>query len=197
MIGLPIGAFLAALYHPIFVPFAGGMPVGICLLLLWLSHEFISPQLVVDFGERTITKSKPYGRGMYSSIDVEDIDQVSIVPIGRTALVNLQYKTFELSKPYATAIDTGNVHDFTIQLEQLGVSVHIRESATPLLSLNVIRGRLIGTPVVIVGSTVAIWHQFGCSAFWTDAVVVPMIVIVLFALYSFYRRHFQNSSETR
>lgn len=151
-IGLPVVTLLAAFAHRIFVPIAAGVPVGICLLLLWLSHEFIHPQLLVDFENRTLTKSRPYGRGTYSSMAIDDIGYVSVVQLGHTALVNFHYRKRELSKPYATVIDATDVPAFETRLKRLGVRVHVREPVPIQMPIDAVRARVIATPMVIVAT---------------------------------------------
>jgi hypothetical protein len=149
VIGLPVAALLAAFAHRGFVSIAAGMPVGISLLLLWLSHEFARPRLVLDTDDRTLT----------------------------------------IAKPYATAIDAGDVHDLETQLERLGVPVQVYEPPSTALSLDAVRARVIATPVVLFGSVAVVRWAFGPDAFRTGVVAVPAVLLVGSVAYSFWWRH--------
>lgn len=184
VIGLSAVALLAASIHQIFLSIAAGVPFGICLILIWLSHEFIYPKLVIDAENRTLTKSKPYGGGTYSSIPVDDIEHVSVIRMSGAALVNFHYREIEFSKPYATAIDATDVSDFKSQLGRLGIRVNVCEPIP-----NSVWSRVIATPLVILGTIITLWQVFGPDAFLTDAVIVPTIVLVGFVVYSFWQRH--------
>lgn len=186
MIGLPVAALLAAFAHRMFAPIAAGMAVAICLLLVWLSHEFVRPQLVLDTDDRTLTIAKPYGLGTYSPIEVDEVERVSVVRSSRTALVNVSYHGRAFSKPYATAIDAGDVHDLETRFERLGIPVHVRGPAPTALTLDAVRARVIATPVVLFGSIAVTRWAFGPGALRTNVVIVPAIVLVGSATYSFW-----------
>ena len=92
VIGLPLAFLLLAPVHDVFISLAAGLPIGISLWLMWLSHEFVNPRLSVDTDKRTLTKSKPYDLGQYSSVDVDDVDRVSIIQSSDAALVKIHHR---------------------------------------------------------------------------------------------------------
>lgn len=188
VIGLPIATLLAALINVAFIPFAAGIPFIICLFLQWMSHEFIRPRLVVDAEKKTLTISKAYGLGTYQPIDADDLDQISIVSVGDVSVVRLHFEKFQLFKPQSGAIGTGEIHDFKSRLERLGIDVQDRNVPPVPFSIDAVRTRFITTPIAIVGSLLAVWRLFGPDAFWTNTVVVPALMMVGFAMYSYWWR---------
>lgn len=188
VLGLPAVALLAASIHPIFISIAAGVPVVICLFLLWLSHEFIQPQLIINIKAGTLTLSKPYGNGTYSSIDVDDIESMSVVQIGHVALVNIHYHELELQKPEATAIDASDVTELISQLTQVGIRVTEGDSTASW-------ARVIATLLVIFGSIISISQLFGSEAFVTGSVIVPAIVLVWVSMESFWKRHIRSTEQ--
>ncbi|MFC7205433.1 hypothetical protein ACFQJC_18125 [Haloferax namakaokahaiae] len=196
VVGLPLAALLASLAHSLFVSFAAALPIGISLWLLWLSHEFVAPTLAVDTESRTLTKSKPYDSGQYSPIDVDDIDHLTVVTFADIALVQFQYDGWAAAKPLATAIDVSNTDEFVERLEQLGTEVTVRAFSRSRLSADSAHVRILTTPLVVVGSLLFVWLLHGASAFATDAVVVPFVVMLGFGLYGYrWRRRVRRSND--
>lgn len=184
VIGLPIAAILAAHRYRFLVPFAAGAPIGIGLVLQWRSHEFVRSRLTVDVSARTLTKAKPYGLGTYSPIDVADVARVSIVRLGRVALVRFHYHAVP-SGPNAAAIAVDDLNELEVCLERLGLATETRDLGPSPLSGDLIPVRPIATPVAIVGSLVTVRQLFGVTAFATNTVVVPLLTVAVFAAVSY------------
>lgn len=185
MIGLPALALTAALFHPVFVPVAAGIPVVICLLLFILSLEFISTSLTIDARNLVVTKLKSHRRSSRSPIDTDIIKYISIIQMGQNSLVKFNYKDTTFSKPSAIAIDTKDIPDLKNQFEQIGVPVQIHKFASQSLLTNTIETRIIITPIAIIGSITIVWQVFGANAFLTDAVAVPLITLIGLIIYHF------------
>lgn len=184
VVGLPTVSLLVALVYTPFAPLAAGIPVGICLWLQWLSHEFLRPDLIIDPADQTLTKSKPYGNGKYRPIDADIVNRVSIVQYDRVAIVRLHYAERVFSKPLATAVFTSDIPDIELQLERLGVDTSVRKLELASLLDEPTGTRVLGTPVAIVGSLIAVWTLFGSEAFLSNAVIVPAITMIVFGVTS-------------
>lgn len=196
VIGLPLVTLVAAQSHRAFVPLAAGAPVVICLFLQWMSHEFVRPRLVTDTSRRTVTKSRPYGLGTYRSVDASELSQVTIVPREGVAVIRLHYYGTALFRPLSTAITTSDIDDLKSQLEQMKIDVFVHDPDASPLSINAARARIIATPIAICGSLVAVWHLFGFDAFLTNAVIVPLLTMGVFAAVSYWwRRRLRRSSQ--
>ncbi|KAB1193598.1 hypothetical protein GJR96_09125 [Haloferax sp. MBLA0076] len=191
VVGLPLAALLAAQVHDVFVPFAAAMPFGIALLLLWMSHEFVAPRVTVDYENRTLTKTKPYTDEAYSPIDADDFDHVTILRFTDVALVRFHYTRWAVAKPLSTSVSTAEVPAFESALEQMGVDVAVRDVTVP----SPIYARIVATPIVVVGMPLVVWGTYGRSAFLSNAVVVPAVVLVLYGVYGYrWRRRLRRST---
>ncbi|WP_157533232.1 hypothetical protein [Haloferax profundi] len=185
VVGLPLVFLIATPIHNVFVSLAAGVPIVLCLWLLWMSHEFVHPQLTVDLESRTLVKSKPYGTGSYSPIDVDDLDHVSVIRFTDSALVKLHYSSWAVSKPLSAAIGASTIDDFEALLKHMDVEISIYESTFPPLTRSPIHIRIVATPIVILGSLSCVWHFYGADAFSTGAVAVPAATLVIYGLYGF------------
>ncbi|EMA00185.1 hypothetical protein [Haloferax denitrificans] len=186
---LPFLALAATRVHEAFVPFAAGLPLGLCLWLQWLSHEFVAPEVAVDSAAATLTLSKPYGNGRYSPVDAADIDRVSIVQLSAIALVRLRYRRRGVSKPAATVIPSSGVAELRSRLAAMGFDAPVRRfeprpAAVTRLVADPAVVRIAATPLAFLGYVGALSHLYGPRAFVTDAVVVPLVVLVIFGGYS-------------
>ncbi len=194
VVALPLTLLLASRVSDVFVPLAAGVPIGICLWLLWMSHEFVSPVLTVDTENRALIKSKPYDTGEYAPIDVDDLDHVSIIRFSHNSVVNFHYTHRFVSKPLSTAISVTETDDFETQLEQLDVEVSVAEFSPRLSSSNSTYLRLVATPIVLVGLLLTIWYLYGLVAFSSGAVVIPLFTMILFGIYgALWRRRLQRT----
>ncbi|POG54592.1 hypothetical protein [Haloferax marisrubri] len=188
-VALPCFALAATRVHEVFVPLAAGLPLGLCLWLQWLSHEFVAPELTVDSAAATLTLSKPYGNGRYSPVDAADIDRVSIVQFSAIALVRLRYRRWGVSKPAATVIPSSDVAELRSRLAAMGFDatvrrVNSRPAAVPQSATDPAVSRIAATTVVLVGYVGALSYLYGPRVFVTDSVVVPLVVLVIFGCYS-------------
>ncbi|WP_049915873.1 hypothetical protein [Haloferax mucosum] len=193
---LPTVLLLATRLHHVFVSFAAGVPVAICLWLQTMSHEFVAPCLTVDTETGTLTTSKSYDSGNTSTIDVSDLERVTVIRFANTALVRLHYSKWTVSKPVSATVPAARVPEFASQLERVGLDVSVREFDSLASASDMIRLRVFGTPIAVLGSFVGIWSLHGPEAFFTDAVVVPAVVLVIFAALSFVRRFRLRRAET-
>lgn len=194
---LPLIAIVAALSHRAFVPLAAGVPLVISLFLQGVSHAFARPRFAIDSGDRTISVSKPFGRGTYRPIDAADVEQASVVPLYGMGVVKLRFSVTNFFKPSYTAVDAAEVADLERELGHVGIDVRVDERNSGLVSLDAVRVRLIATPVAIGGSAVAVYRLFGPDAFWTDAVIVPALVMIALAVYSRWRRYSLSRPDPR
>lgn len=188
VVGLPFVLVAASVAQPLFVSFAAGVPAVICLWLLWMSQEFVDTRFEVDVEAATLRKSKPYGDEYYAAVAADEFEAVSILRFSRIALVRFRYDDALATKPLAVAIETSDVRDVESALQEMGVDVSVRRASLRSVSTDPIHVRVLGTPVVVLGTLVAVGALHGAGAFATNGFVVPLVVVVLFALYGeFYR----------
>lgn len=185
LIGLPLAALLLTPVNDAFVSLAAGLPVGICLWLLWLSHEFVASQLTINADDRQLIRSKPYNRGQYSPIDIDDVDHVSIIRWNDVALVRFHYSDWLGSNPPDAAVPTSRIDELESRLEKMGLDVSVREVTLWSSPLDMIQARIVLTPAILLGTVVTVWALFGSEALMTDVVVVPLIVLLGYGLYGF------------
>jgi len=183
VVAMPLILLFATVVHDSFIPLAAGAPVALCLWFLWLSHEFINPTLSVDTDSRELVLAKPYGNGEYSPIAVDDLDRISIIRLANAAMVRLHYTGEAMFKPLSTAVTVSSVPDLVLQLERMDVDVTVQQHDWHTLSIDMKHLRVVGTPLVLGGTVVAIWYLYGTNAFLTDVAIVPAIVLIGFSIY--------------
>ncbi|MFC6952501.1 hypothetical protein [Halorubellus litoreus] len=182
-LGVPLGSVVAASVHDGLASLAAGVPVVLSLCLLWLSHEFVEPTLAVDRERGTVAKSKPYGNGEYDAFAADDLVGVEILSFEDVALVRFEHPNALPSKPQSTAVDAADVAALAADLDAMGVDVRTRERSLWRLSGEPVHARVLGTPLMLVKTVLAVATAHGVGAFATDAVVVPGVVLVAFWLY--------------
>lgn len=182
-LGGPLVATVAAAVHAGVASLAAGVPLVLSLWLLWLSHEFVAPTLAVDRAAGTLTKTKPYGGGEYVPFAADDLVGVDVVSFEDVALVRFEHANALPSKPGSTAVDAADVAALAADLDAMGVDVRTRERSLWRLSGGPVHARVLGTPLVLATSVLAVAAAHGLDAFAADAVVVPGIVLVAFWLY--------------
>lgn len=190
---LPVVLVAGSLVNPVVVSFAAGPPAVIALWLLWMSHEFVDTRFEVDVEGARLRKSKPYSDGYYGAISAEEIGGVSILEFSQVALLRFRYERTFVSKPLAVAVETTAVQDVASDLHEMDVDVSVHRGSLFSLSTDSIHLRVFVTPVLVLGTLVAVGALHGSSAFATSGFVVPTLVAVLFALYGgFYRNRLDH-----
>lgn len=185
---LPVLLVAASVLHPGVASFAAGSLAVLWLWLLWMSHEFVATRFQVDVEGTTLRKSKPYSDEYYGAVSPDEIESACVLRFSRVALVRFRYGNMLVSKPLAVAVETAAVQDVISDLRAMGVDVSVRRRSLFTLSTEPINVRVLGTPIVVFGALVALGGLHGSSAFATDGFVVPMLVLLVFALYGgFYR----------
>ncbi|WP_158598869.1 MULTISPECIES: hypothetical protein [unclassified Halorubrum] len=181
-----------------FVSLAAGLPFAIALWLLWLSHQFVNSQLRIDADNRTLIRSQSYNLDIYSPVEIDNVDHVLIIRFSDVALIKLQYFQWKFSHPPDTPISSAQINEIKSQLEQMGLDVSIHEITPRLIPIDPILTRIVVTPIAILGIPLIVWHFYGIEAFFTDVVIVPMIVMIGYGLYGAIRRYrLRRSSSER
>ncbi len=183
VVGVPLVFLLATGIHELFIPIAAGAPVAICLWFLWISHEFINPELTVNVSDRELVLSKPYSSGDYSPINADDLRHISIIRFPDVALVRLHYPSRAVFRPLSTAVTGSSVSELKTQLERIGIDVTVEGYDRRTFRTDPKLIRVVGSPVVLVSSVLSVWLLHGTEAFFSNVVVVPAIVLLLFAVY--------------
>jgi hypothetical protein len=167
----------------VFVSLSAGLPFGIALWFVWLNYEFVNSQLRIDTVNGTLERPKQNGPDRYSPVDIDDIDHVLIIQFSDVALVKLHYTQSKFSHPPDTPIASSQVTKVKSQLEQMGLDVSIHEITPRLIPIVPILTRIVVTPIAILGTPLIVWRFYGIEAFFTDVVIVPMIVMIGYGLY--------------
>lgn len=196
VIGLPLIFLLLSPVHNVFVSLSAGLPFGIALWFVWLNYEFVNSQLQIDTVNRTLERPKQNGPDRYSPVDIDDIDHVLIIQFSDVALVKLHYTQSKFSHPPDTPIASSQVNEVKSQLEQMGLDVSIHEITPELIPTDPILTRIVVTPIAILGTPLIVWHFYGIEAFFTDVVIVPMIVMIGYGLYGAIRRYRLRRSDS-
>jgi hypothetical protein len=185
VVGLPLVFLILSPVNDVFVSLSAGLPFGIALWFVWLNYEFVNPQLRIDIVNRTLVRSKQNGPNRYSPVDIDDVDHVSIIQFSDVSLMKLHYTQPKFSHPPDTPISSSQINEIKSQLEEMGLDVSIREIEPQLNQTDPLLIRMVVTPIVIVGTPLIVWHLYGIEAFFTDVVVIPVIVTMGYVVWSF------------
>lgn len=180
---VPVGLVAVSALEPVVAAFAVGVVPVLCLWLLWMSDEFVFSVFEADVGESRVEKSKPYSDDFYDPIQSADIAGISILQFSGVALLRIRYKRALASKPGAVVVAADCVSDVRSTLAEMGVDVSVTRTSLVGVAPSLVHLRVLGTPLVLAGSLGGVVYLHGVSVFTSDSFVVPVFVLVAFALY--------------
>ena len=183
VIGLPLVFLILSPINNVFVSLSAGLPFVMVLFFVWLNYEFVNPQLRIDTVNRTLVRSKQNDPDRFSPVDIDDVDYVSFIQFSDIYLMKLHYSKLKFSHPPDTPIASSQINEIKSQLEEMGLDVSIHEIKPRLNLIDPLLIRIVVTPIAILGIPLILWYFYGVEAFLTDAVVVPVIVIIGYGLY--------------
>jgi hypothetical protein len=178
VVGLPLVFLILSPVNEVFVSLAAGLPFGIILWFVWLNYEFVNSQLRIDTVNRTLVRSKENDPNRFPPVDIDDVDYVSIIQFSDVALMKLHYTRPKFSHPPDTPIASSQINEIKSQLEEMGLNVSIHELTPQLNPIRPFLIRMVVTPISIVGTPLIVWQLYGTEAFFTDVVVIPVIVTI-------------------
>jgi len=155
------------------------------LFFVWLNYEFVNPQLRIDTVNRTLVRSKQNDPDRFSPVDIDDVDYVLFIQFSDIYLMKLHYNNSKFSHPPDTPIASSQINEIKSQLEEMGLDVSIHEIKPQLNLLDPLLIRIVVTPIAILGIPLTLWYFYGVEAFLTDAVVIPVIVIIGYVVWGF------------
>jgi len=185
VVGLPLAFLILSPINDVFVSLSAGLPFVMVLFFVWLNYEFVNPQLRIDTVNRTLVRSKQNDPDRFSPVDIDDVDYVLFIQFSDIYLMKLHYNNSKFSHPPDTPIASSQINEIKSQLEEMGLDVSIHEIKPQLNLLDPLLIRIVVTPIAILGIPLTLWYFYGVEAFLTDAVVIPVIVIIGYVVWGF------------
>jgi hypothetical protein len=185
VVGLPLVFLILSPVNDVFVSLSAGLPFGILLWFVWLNYEFVNPQLRIDTVNGTLVRSKENDPDRFSPVDIDDIDHISIIQFSGVALMKLHYTQSKFSHPPDTPIAPSQINEIKSQFEEMGLDVTIHEITPRLNLIDPLLIRMVVTPIAILGTPLIVWYFHGIEAFFTNTVVIPVIVIIGYVVQCF------------
>ncbi|MFC6723878.1 hypothetical protein ACFQE1_05700 [Halobium palmae] len=188
VVGIPVVSLLASSVNSFFARVAAGSSVILALWLVWMSHEFTYCRTTFDVNTGSFAKSKPYGGGEYPAVELDNIDEVTIIRFGTTALVKFGYSSSLSNNTPAVVIDNSDTSVFTSHLKHPDVEVRSRSVDLWSMPIDRIHLRIITASVILIGIPVIVWLLHGADPFKSNVVIVPLIVLIGTAIYGMIKR---------
>lgn len=163
-----------------FAEAAVGVSVGVSLWFVWMSHEFVTQTVTFDRNSGTITKSKPFAKGEYSPIELENVVRVTALRFNSLTLVKFKHESSLSSKPLSVIVDNSHASDLIAELERYSVDVGLRDVSLRPVPNDSVLFRLVATPFVLISVPVVVWYLHGTDPFASNLVVVPLITLIIF-----------------
>lgn len=188
VVGIPVVSLLASSVNDFFARVAAGGSVALALWLVWMSHEFVYCRTAFDMDTGSFAKSKPYGGGEYSAVELDDVDEVTIIRFGTTSFVKFGYSGPFSSNTPAVVIDSSDTSVFVSHLERHDIDVSSRSVDLWSTPAGRIHLRVLTAPVVLVGIPIVVWVLHGVDPFESSVVTAPLAVLIGASIYGMMKR---------
>lgn len=164
-----------------FAPYAIGLSLLFGLTFWWSGYRYASPRVTVDPKRGTIRIQHDATPAWTTdkTVDVADLEGVSLVPLGGFVLVRLAFTTPNVFRPWDFVIERSDRSALEAALQRTGVAVH--EPGDRWYSrwhTAKVPVRLATTLVVLLGVPIVTLLAFGRRALQGNLVFIAGLVVV-------------------